>query len=62
MYPEPWHLSYAPLSMKLVKLVTPELMMRVTEAADILGKELVLQRIPEIYVNHIANFVAPTEQ
>jgi LAS superfamily LD-carboxypeptidase LdcB len=62
MYPEPWHLSYAPLSMQLVKQVTPELLMRVTEEADILGKELVLQRIPEIYRNHIATFVAPTEQ
>lgn len=62
MYPEPWHLSYAPLSMQVVKDVTPELLMRVTEEADILGKELVLQRIPEIYRNHIATFVAPTEQ
>lgn len=62
MYPEPWHLSYAPLSMQVVKLVTPELLTRVTEEAQILGKEFVLERIPEIYVNHILNFVSPTEQ
>lgn len=62
MYPEPWHLSYAPLSMEAVKLVTPELLTRVTAEAEILGKDLVLERIPEIYSQHILNFVLPTEQ
>jgi len=62
MYPEPWHLSYAPLSMQAVKLVTPEFLTRVTEEADILGKELVLEKIPEIYARHILNIVSPDEQ
>ncbi|WP_082568965.1 M15 family metallopeptidase [Rhizobacter sp. Root1221] len=62
MYPEPWHLSYAPLSMQAVEQVTPELLTRVTEEADILGKALVLERIPQIYADHIRNYVLPTEQ
>jgi LAS superfamily LD-carboxypeptidase LdcB len=62
MYPEPWHLSYAPLSMQAVELVTPELLTRVTQEAEILGKELILQMIPEIYANHIRNFVSLSEQ
>jgi LAS superfamily LD-carboxypeptidase LdcB len=62
MYPEPWHLSYAPLSMQAVKLVTPELLTHTTQQAEILGKEWILERIPDIYVNHILNFVSPTEQ
>jgi len=62
MYPEPWHLSYAPLSMPAVGQVTVELLTQVTEEAAILGKELVLPRIPGIYRDHILNFVSPEEQ
>lgn len=62
MYPEPWHLSYAPLSMPAVEQVTTELLIEVTLEADILGKELVLAKIPDIYRHHICNFVRPEEQ
>jgi hypothetical protein len=43
MYPEPWHLSYAPLSAEIIKLVSPELLCCVTAQAEILGKEMVLE-------------------
>jgi LAS superfamily LD-carboxypeptidase LdcB len=62
MYPEPWHLSYAPLSMPAVRQVTVELLLEVTREAEILGKELVLAKIPSIYRDHILNFVSPEEQ
>jgi LAS superfamily LD-carboxypeptidase LdcB len=62
MFPEPWHLSYAPLSMQAVKLVSPELLIRTTQDSEILGKQSVLKKIPEIYAKHIMNFVLPTEQ
>ena len=62
MYPEPWHLSYAPLSMQAIQLVTPELLARVTQEADIFGKALILERMGEIHARHIANFVLPDEQ
>lgn len=62
MFPEPWHLSYAPIAMKAIKYVNVELLTAVTKEADILGKEQVLKRIPEIYENHILNYVHPSEQ
>ncbi|NPC58497.1 M15 family metallopeptidase [Caenimonas sp. S4] len=55
MYPEPWHLSYAPLSTKVIEQVSIELLTQVIETSQVLGKELVLPRIPEIYRNHILN-------
>lgn len=62
MYPEPWHLSYAPVSEQAIKSVTVELLTEVTQRADILGKELVLKMIPQIYQKHILNIVGPGEQ
>jgi LAS superfamily LD-carboxypeptidase LdcB len=62
MYPEPWHLSYAPISMKTIKQITPELLISVTDKADILCKQLVMEKIPMIYKNHILNIVSPDEQ
>jgi len=62
MYPEPWHLSYAPLSTAAVKQVSVKILTQVTLEAAILGKELVLPRIPSIYRDHILNFVSPDEQ
>jgi len=62
MYPEPWHLSYAPVSMEAIKHVNVELLTSITKEADILGKEKVLKLIPKIYEEHILNFVKPEEQ
>lgn len=62
MYPEPWHLSYAPVSMRAIELVTADLLLRVTGAAPILGKDLVLERIPHILERHVRNIVGPDEQ
>lgn len=62
MYPEPWHLSYAPVAMRAIEVLDVELLAQVTQTADILGKDLVIPRIPEIYVRHILNYVRPDEQ
>ena len=62
MYPEPWHLSYAPVSLKAIECVTMDLLRSVTKKADIRGKELILDLIPWIYKNHILNYVEPDEQ
>lgn len=53
MFPEPWHLSYAPLSHQIMKLFTYEIAEKTIQESDILGKELVLNRLEEIYQNHI---------
>lgn len=55
MYPEPWHLSYKPLSEKALRQVTPDLLINIINDADVLGKELLLPQIPKIYENHILN-------
>jgi LAS superfamily LD-carboxypeptidase LdcB len=62
MYPEPWHLSYAPASMEAIKSVTVDLLTEVTRDADIYGKDIALEVIPSIYENHILNYVSPDAQ
>lgn len=62
MYPEPWQLSYAPISMQVIKDISVEILLAVTEEADLLGKDLVLPQISEIYNNHILNIDYPDEQ
>ncbi|WP_431265315.1 M15 family metallopeptidase [Roseateles chitinivorans] len=55
MFPEPWHLSYRPLSTLALQQVTVDLLARVIAEADILGKALVLEMLPEIHRDHILN-------
>jgi LAS superfamily LD-carboxypeptidase LdcB len=62
MYPEPWHLSYAPLSEPALRQVTVELLTKVIREADVLGKNLVLENMSRIYRDHILNIVLPDEQ
>jgi LAS superfamily LD-carboxypeptidase LdcB len=62
MYPEPWHLSYAPLSMQAIEHVTVDLLRSAASQANIEGKALVLELIPWIYEKHIVNYVKPDEQ
>jgi LAS superfamily LD-carboxypeptidase LdcB len=62
MYPEPWHLSYAPLSVPALRQVTIGLLTEVIREAGILEKDLVLERLPDIYRDHILNIVSPEEQ
>ena len=59
MYPEPWQLSYAPRAMAAMQQVTVELLTEVIREAEILGKDEVLERIPDIYKNHILNVTLP---
>lgn len=62
MYPEPWHLSYEPLSTAAVSQVSIELLTAVIQDSDILAKDLVVERIPAIFRQHILNFVSPAAQ
>lgn len=62
MFPEPWHLSYAPISMEAIKCVNIDLLLAVTKESNILGKDKVIDLIPNIYENHILNYVGPDEQ
>jgi hypothetical protein len=62
MFPEPWHLSYAPASMEAIEAVNIDLLMEVTMQADIQGKNIALEMLPSIYLKHILGYVGPNEQ
>jgi len=58
-YPEPWHLSYAPVSAVALQLLTPEVFEAAVRASSILGKDLVLARITALYRQYVASVDAP---
>jgi LAS superfamily LD-carboxypeptidase LdcB len=61
VYPEPWHLSYAAIAAPALHLLTPELIAETVRDSDVLGKEQVLARLPEIYRKFVANIAPPRE-
>lgn len=59
VFPERWHLSYAPVSTVANELLTLELFERTMRESTILGKERVLDQVEAIYHRYIANVDAP---
>jgi len=55
VYPEPWHISYVPVSTGALSALTPDVVARALREEPVLGKELVLQRLPEIWRTYVAN-------
>lgn len=53
--PEAWHLSYAPVAVPALGAVTPELLADAIRESDVLGKDLVLDRIGELHARYVAN-------
>jgi LAS superfamily LD-carboxypeptidase LdcB len=51
--PEPWHLSYAPISQPALESLSLSTLRRVLEASNIEGKAHVLARLPEIYTRFL---------
>ncbi|MFC4309888.1 M15 family metallopeptidase [Steroidobacter flavus] len=58
--PEPWHLSYAPISQAALESLSLSTLRRVLEASNIEGKAHVLARLPEIYTRFLLAVDAPT--
>ncbi len=58
-YPEPWHLSYAPVSTVALQLLTPEVFEDAVRESSILGKDLVLERISALYRQYVTSIDAP---
>lgn len=58
--PEPWHISYAPLSQPANAMLTVDLVAAALAEAEVLGKERVLERLPEIHQRYIANVAEPS--
>ncbi len=57
--PEPWHLSYAPLSMPALEAFTLELLTETVMESDLAGKACVLEMLPEIYDRYVKNCGVP---
>ena len=62
MFPEPWHLSYAPVSLKAIDYLSFELLDKLIKETEILAKEIVLELLPEIYDQHILNITSPEQR
>ena len=50
---EPWHLSYAPVSQKLLKELSLEMIGEAIAESTLMGKEDVLEILPEIYTAYV---------
>ncbi|HEY0682680.1 MAG TPA: M15 family metallopeptidase [Steroidobacter sp.] len=57
--PEPWHLSYAPISQPALESLSLSTLRRVLEGSNIEGKPHVLARLPEIYTRFLLSVDTP---
>jgi LAS superfamily LD-carboxypeptidase LdcB len=58
--PEPWHLSFAPVSVPALGQLTEEVLRRTLLNCEMAGKSLVLERLSEIHQRYVAKVDAPT--
>jgi LAS superfamily LD-carboxypeptidase LdcB len=56
--PEPWHLSYAPVSVPALEALSLTVLRRAIETSELAGKSQVLARLPEIYTRYVLNIDA----
>jgi LAS superfamily LD-carboxypeptidase LdcB len=59
VYPEPWHISYAPVAARAQRALTADVIAGALQDADVLGKHIVLERLPEIFRQYVANVGTP---
>ena len=57
--PEPWHLSYAPISLPALEELSLSMLRHVIESSSIAGKPYVLARLPEIYTRFLLAIDSP---
>jgi len=57
--PEPWHLSYAPVSVPALESLSLSMLRQVLESSSIAGKPQVLGRLPEIYTRFLLAIDGP---
>jgi LAS superfamily LD-carboxypeptidase LdcB len=53
VHPEPWHLSYAPVSGPALSMLTLDVLYEAIEKSELLGREHVLTRLPEIHAKYV---------
>jgi LAS superfamily LD-carboxypeptidase LdcB len=59
--PEPWHLSYAPVSLPALESLSLSMLRHVLEQSSIAGKPYVLSRLPEIYTRFMLAVDSPVQ-
>ena len=57
--PEPWHLSYAPVSMQALEALTVDVLAEAIAGADIPGRARVLECLPGIYDRYVRSVDTP---
>lgn len=57
---EPWHLSYAPVACRAIEALSLSVLRSAIVQTDMLGKEAVLDRLPEIYTRFILGVDPPS--
>jgi LAS superfamily LD-carboxypeptidase LdcB len=55
VHPEPWHISYAAVSVPALTQLTADLLAEAIASADLLGKEQVLARVASLHARYVAN-------
>jgi LAS superfamily LD-carboxypeptidase LdcB len=61
VHPEAWHLSYGPVSVSALEALTPEILAEAVRGSAMLGKDLVLERLDQLYTRYVRNVDAPAE-
>lgn len=51
--PEPWHLSYAAVSVPALQVLSLDVLREAIETADMPGRRTVLERLPELYERYV---------
>lgn len=57
--PEPWHLSYAPVAVPALQVLSVEVLREAIEESDLPGKRAVLARLPELYQRYVLTVDQP---
>jgi LAS superfamily LD-carboxypeptidase LdcB len=57
--PEPWHLSYAPVSVAALEALTVEVLAEAIGGSELCARDWVLARLPEIHARYVNNVDAP---
>jgi LAS superfamily LD-carboxypeptidase LdcB len=59
VHPEAWHLSFAPVSVDALEALTPQIVAEAVRESDMLGKDIVLERLDHLYSQYVANIDEP---
>jgi LAS superfamily LD-carboxypeptidase LdcB len=59
VHPEAWHLSFAPVAVPALEALTPGVLAEAVRVGELLGKDLVLERLPDLHARYVANIDAP---